>query len=101
MNWDRPGKPPQGSAGSSAAHAHAPIGKTTLIQALPSVPASGRIDGDGAAAAAPGTVQHKAELHAADRSTSTPKQLAVHDIASLFGVPATAGGAPVQRTATS
>jgi hypothetical protein len=100
MSRDRRGESQQAMPGSSAAHAHAPIGKKTLIQALPSVPAPGRLDGAGAVADGPPAVPREPERQA-DAPTSISKQLAVHDIASLFGHRATASGVPVQRAATS
>jgi hypothetical protein len=100
MSRDRRGEPQRAGSRSSAPRAHASIGKTTLIQALPSVPDPGRIEEAGAVADGPATVQCKAERQA-DASTSTSKQLAVHDIVSLFGFRVTATGVSVQRAATS
>src|SRR6185503_3181752 len=100
MSRDRRGETPQGTS-SSGAHAHAPIGKTTLTQALPAVPSARHLEGDAVAVVTPGTVQRKTERHAQESPPSAPKQYAVHDMAPLFGLPAKAGGAHVQLSATS
>src|ERR1041384_4463212 len=99
MSRDRRCELPQG-AGRGEARANASIGKTTLTQALP-VPDPGHLGGGGIAAAARVTVQRKAVRHATDPSASPPTQQAGDDIASLFRVPPTTGGAPVRRLATS
>jgi hypothetical protein len=56
MSRDRRGGSPQGTAGSSVASAPAPIGKTTLTQALLPVPPAG--EAGGAAATRPGVWEH-------------------------------------------
>lgn len=100
MSRDRRNEPQQAASGSSAPDALASIGKTTLIQALSCVPGPALLEGAGAAADGPAAGQRKPEQQA-DPSTGASKQLAVHDLASLFGRPLTGGGVPVQRAATS
>lgn len=93
-------EPQQRTLGGAAAPAHASIGKTTLISVQPSAPDSGRPERHGAPAEPPAPTQRHAQREVTP-STSTPAQLAVHDIVSLFGSPVATGGALVQRTPTS
>src|SRR5689334_5437030 len=99
MSRDRRGESSQGTAGASAASAPAAIGKTTLTQALPLVPAPGRDEGASSAEAAPATERQPES--AADPATSAPKQHAAYDISPLFGPSSTASGTPVQRAVAS
>jgi hypothetical protein len=98
MSRDRRGEPQQPTAGRPATAASPFVGKATLTQSLhEATPVPGRLGAGSTAAAQLPAVQRKLD-HRAGYAT---ERHGAHDIASLFGRPPTAGGAPVQRKATS